>query len=369
MNKSYKFRLYPNKQQQELIQKTFGCVRYVYNYFLAYRKELYETEGKTANFFACSKLLTDLKKETDWLREPDKNALQYALRHLDAAYKNFFRRVKRGGAPGYPQFKSKRNRHQSYSTTGPGIKALDNAVQLPKLGRVKCRGMRPIEGRIVSATVSREPSGKYYVSLSCEGVEIPSLPSTGKAVGLDMGISSFAVSSDGTAYLNPKYFQRSEKKLAKLQRRLSRKQKGSNRWEKQRLKVARMQERIANQRRDMQQKLSTELIRQNDTICIEDLSPEQMAQERPYLAKNVYDTAWGEFRRMLTYKAEWYGRKLAVVAQDYPSSQICSACGHQWDGTKKLTVRKWTCPQCGAVHQRDCNAAKNILKEGLRLSA
>lgn len=368
MHKAYKFRLYPNKQQEELICKTFGCVRYVYNHFLAYRKEQYETEGKTVNFFECNKLLTGLKKEKEWLQEPEAMALLYALRHLDTAYKNFFRRVMQGGAPGYPQFKSRNDRHQSYTADGRGTKVFENSIQLPKLGRVKCRGMRPVEGRIVSATVSRNPSGQYFVSLSCADVPTAPLPPTGKAVGLDMGIRHFATDSDGNEYPNPKYYHRSLKKLAKLQRQLSRKQKGSNRWEKQRVKVARLQQHVADQRRDMQQKLSTELIRQNDTICIEDLDVKDMLTA-PRMAEWVSDAAWAEFRRMLAYKAEWYGRKIVAVEREFPSSQICSVCGYRNAGVKDLSVRKWTCPQCGAVHDRDVNAAKNILKEGLRAHA
>ena len=241
-------------------------------------------------------------------------------------------------------------------------------MQLPKLGKVKCRISKEIKGRILSATVSRNPSGKYFVSLCCTDVEIDPLPSIGAVVGLDMGIKSFAVTSDGVEHPNHKYLAKSEKRLAKLQRKLSRKTKGSNRWEKARLQVARLHEHVSNQRNDMLHKLSTEIIRQNDVICIEDLSPKNMVKN-PRLAKSISDVNWGEFRRQLVYKSAWYGISLVTIERFYPSSQLCSVCGAQWSGTKDLSVREWICPECGAVHDRDINAAENILKEGLRLLA
>ena len=249
---------------------------------------------------------------------------------------------------------------------GNNIKVLESAVQLPKLGKVKCRVSRPVQGRILSATVSRSASGKYYVSLCCRLEEdFQKLPTTGVSVGLDMGIKAFAVSSDGTQYANPKYFRQSEKKLKRLQRQLSRKTKGSANWQKACIRVARLHEHIANQRQDMQQKLSTDIIRKNDIICIEDLAPKNMVHNHK-LAKAISDAAWGEFRRQLTYKAEWYGRRLITVDRFYPSSQTCAECGKLWPGTKDLRVRRWTCPHCGAVLDRDTNAAVNILREGCR---
>ena len=370
---AYKARLYPNMEQEQKIINNFGCARFVYNYFLAMRQQRYKESGETMGFFKCTKYLTELKKrpETAWLKRADSLALIYSIRNLDTAYQNFFRNVKQGKKPaGYPRFKSKKNAKQSYTTSHVSITNMVNVssgkVILPKIGEVKCRGLRPIQGRILNATISKSASGKYYISFCYElEQDLPKLPTTGAVVGLDLGIRSFAVSSDGVEYPNPKYLQRSMKKLIRLQRQLSRKTKGSKNYEKARIQYARLHEHIVNQRKDMQQKLSTELVQQYDVICVEGMQIQNLLKKSAF-AKFIADAGWGEFRRQLAYKADWYGKKTIVTEAAFPSNQICSECGGEIPDGKNPGIQHLVCPTCGKKLDRRKNAACNILKQGLR---
>ena len=357
MLRAYKYRIYPSEEQKLFFAKTFGCVRLVYNCMLADRIKAYEAHKDGAKKM---KYPTPASYKVDYpfLKEVDSLALANAQMNLDAAYKNFFRDKN----VGFPKFKSKKNRHQTYTTNNQrGTVYIDKGyLKIPKLkSLIKIVQHRPFSGLIKSVTISRVPSGKYYVSMLVDSDEVLEAPHTEEVIGLDVGLKDFCITSKGEVYGNPKHFRKSEKRLAKLQKDLSRKEKGSRNREKARLKVAKLHERITHQRADFLHKLSTKIIRENQTIVIEDLRVKNMLKN-PKLAKVISEASWSEFRRMLTYKSDWYHRNLIVAPTNYPSSQLCSHCGYKNPLVKNLGLREWTCPECGVHHDRDENAAKNL---------
>ncbi|MDQ8586272.1 IS200/IS605 family element RNA-guided endonuclease TnpB [Enterococcus faecium] len=379
-HKAYKFRIYPNQEQEILIAKTIGCSRFIYNHFLNLWNREYTTTGKGLSYHSCSAMLPQMKRnpETIWLKEIDSIAIQSSLKNLSDSFSRFFRKQNRR-----PQFKSKKNPIQSYTTknVNNSIQIRNNFVKLPKLGLVKFAKSREPKGRILNATIRKNSSGKFFVSILCEE-EIMEYPKTTSAIGIDLGITDFAILSDGQKIDNNKFTAKMQKKLKREQRKLSRrallaKQKGINLFEaknyqkqkrqKQKRKVARLHEKVMNQRTDFLNKLSTEIIKNHDIICIEDLNTKGMLRNHK-LAKSISDVSWSSFVTKLQYKADWYGREIIKIDKWFPSSQICSKCGHK-DGKKPLDIREWTCLICHAHHDRDINASINILTEGLRIQA
>ena len=372
--KAYKFRIYPTEEQEIFFAKTFGCVRKVYNLMLNDRKKAYEEVKNDPSKKMIFPTPAKYKKEFPFLKEVDSLALSNAQLNLDKAYKNFFR----DKSVGFPRFKSKKNPVQSYTTNNQnGTVALIDSkfIKIPKLkSLVRIKLHRQPKGMIKSATISRHSSGKYYISLLCKE-EISELPKTNSAIGIDLGITDFAILSDGQKIDNNKFTSKMEKKLKREQRKLSKrallaKNKGiplseAKNYQKQKREVARLHEKVMNQRTDFLNKLSTEIIKNHDIICIEDLNVKGMLRNHK-LARSVSDVSWSSFVAKLQYKADWYGREIIKVDTWFPSSQICSECGHK-DGKKSLDIREWTCPICHTHHDRDINASINILIEGLRI--
>ena len=358
--KGYKFRLYPNKEQQTFFQKCFGCCRFLWNNMLADKIAYYEKFQESLDTQP-----PDYKSEYPFLKEVDSLALTSEYRDLNTAFKNFFRDTK----VGYPKFKKKHDSHKSYTTYNQkgSVSIVGKHVKLPKIGYVKMRQSQPVLGSIKNATISQVPSGKYYISFNIE-IWVQELPKTEKEIGLDLGIKELLITSDKEHFENPKTFYKYEKQLAKLQRQLAHKKKFSKNWYKQKHKIALLHEKIANIRKDNLHKISHKLVKENQLIVSEDLKISNMIKNH-HLAKSIADVSWYELTRQVSYKSDWYGRQYIKIDTYYPSSQTCNCCGYKYTATKDLSVRYWICPNCSTYHDRDENAADNILAEGKRIVA
>jgi putative transposase len=365
VKRAFVYRFYPTHEQKHILARTFGCVRYTYNWALQFSIDFYQQAGQGLSYSQMSAQLTTLKqqKEAAFLNEVSCVPLQQGLRHLKRAYTNFFE-----GRANFPQFK-KRHEAQAAEYTRSAFRFCDGKLTLAKMDTpLAIRWSRPLPEATTpsTVTVSRDQIGRYFVSILVEE-QIRPLPPSNSQIGIDLGLKTLVATSDGQTFENPKYAARDAKKLARAQRRLSRKQRGSKNREKQRRRVAKIHARIADRRRHYQHQLSTKLIRENQTIVVESLAVKNM-MKHPTLSRAIADVGWGEFVRQLEYKAEWYGRTMIKIDRFYPSSKRCSCCAHVLDSLD-LAVREWECPNCGAHHDRDLNAAKSVLAEGLRQSA
>jgi|AntAceMinimDraft_18_1070375.scaffolds.fasta_scaffold38527_1 putative transposase len=359
--KAYKYRIYPNKQQQELLAKHFGCCRYIYNYALAKKIEYYTKEKKTLSRFEIQKDLVSMKiqKETEWLREVNSQSLQASLVNLDQAYTKFFREKS-----GFPKFKSKHNKQSCQFPQKSKVNFENNKLYVMKFRKgIKCKFHRQFEGEIKTVTISKTKTDKYFASILVEEdvtEKYKTKPDINKAIGIDLGIKEFAVCSNGKRFENLKHLKKSLKKLKKEQQRLSKKNKGSNRKKKQRKKVAKIYERITNQRNDFLHKVSRELIDENqiNTYCLETLNVKGMMKNH-YLAQSISDVGWSKFVSFITYKAEWEGKNILRIGRFEPSSKTCNVCG-KINNDLKLSDREWICGNCNTKHNRDLLAACNI---------
>lgn len=362
VKRAFKYRFYPTHEQAEQLNRTFGCVRLVYNKALDIRSTAYATEGKTVTYAQTSAMLPEWKRDPAlaFLGEVSCVPLQQALRHLQGAYASFFaRRAK------YPRFKSKRKTRASAEYTRSAFRYRDGKLTLAKMAEpLDIVWSRPLPDGVEPSTltVSRDPSSRWHVSMLCEDASVQPFPVVDSAIGIDAGITTLATLSTGEKIANPRHERADRKKLGKAQRELARKEKGSANRAKARLKVARVHARIADRRRDHLHKLTTRLVRENQTVVIEDLAVRNMMKNHK-LARAISDASWSELRSLLDYKCRWYGRELITIDRWYPSSKICSTCRRLAE-SMPLSVREWTCP-CSAVHDRDINAARNILVAGL----
>ena len=356
MLKAYNYRIYPNKLQKEYLNKTFGCVRFIYNKMLSDKIEYYEKTGEM-----LKNTPAQYKKEYQFLKEVDSLALANAQMNLDKAYKNFFR----DKSVGFPKFKSKKTNRFSYTTNNQnGTIYIENGyIKIPKLkSKIKIVLHRQFKGLIKSVTISKTPSNKYYISILVDTENIQPLKNDNK-IGIDMGLDVFCTLSNGAKIKNPRFIKQYENKLAYEQRKLVRKVKGSKRYEKQRIKVAKLYEKIANCRKDFLHKISNIITNENQVIIMETLSSKEVQQNKQ-LSKSVSDVSWYEFSRQLKYKSNWKGKTFHKINKWFPSSQICNRCGYN-DGKHGLDIREWTCPNCGTKHDRDVNASINILNKGI----